>query len=354
MSQLPRRTLSQKTGSQGHRWAMAAIEKHADWLARALDEDFGIDAEAEYVRGEARGDILKLQFKATARVVIREGRVRFSVDRGYLQYARNCRYPVIFVLIDVGREEAWYLWLQQWIFENRKESGADAKSSTIWVNLECTLASGLDGELKSIAKWEGSTQLALSLLDAFRAALATHAEDVLIPLTELLEKVAPQLPEVTIDRVIEQAISLGSQLWATPAGNTVAGQLYRLVRKFGSHVSLVAIDTMVSRGDSYSRTGVNALGILYDEHFDHARSLGLVALFDAKEPRVAYYCALREAFPAKSGLAWISVPNDFWHAGLRFDFDDSATTGFHDKLANRGASAILDYLILEDGQPPET
>lgn len=44
MSPLPKRTSSQKIGSRGHRWALAEIEKHADWLARSLDEDFGLTA----------------------------------------------------------------------------------------------------------------------------------------------------------------------------------------------------------------------------------------------------------------------------------------------------------------------
>jgi hypothetical protein len=125
-----------------------------------------------------------------------------AVGRKYLEYARNCRYPVVFLLIDIRREQAWYLWLQQWVIE--RALPALARSS-----------------------W---------FLKTFRAALATHAQNVLGPLIELLEKVAPALPGAALDEVIEQA------------------------------------------------------------HFD------------TKDPRVAYYCALREAYPAMTGFVWMTVP----------------------------------------------
>jgi hypothetical protein len=334
---------------------MAEIEKHPHWLARSLDEDFGVDCEAEYIPIEARGDVLKLQFKTTRKTTIRSGRVRFSVDRKYLEYAWNCRYPVVFILIDIERENAWYLWLQDWIFKNQcHESISDRKSSstTIWVEANFTLSFGLDGELRTIAQWRGPTQLALSLLDAFRAAIAVHNQDVLSVLTDLLEKVAPALPDSAINDVIQQAIRLGNRLWGTPAGNTVAAQLYRLVRRFGDRMMLGSIDAMVIRGDTYSRTGVNALGILYDDHSEHARSLNLVGHFMQKDlASVAYLCALREAYPQKNGIECMNVLAGFEYGGVRFRFDDdNAPTGFLDKFANRGISAILDYLVLEDSQ----
>jgi hypothetical protein len=131
-----------------------------------------------------------------------------AVGRKYLEYARNCRYPVVFLLIDIRREQAWYLWLQQWVIE--RALPALARSSRF--------------------------------SKTFRAALATHAQNVLGPLIELLEKVAPFLPGAALDEVIEQA------------------------------------------------------------HFD------------TKDPRVAYYCPLREAYPATTGFAWMTVPVDFRHA----------------------------------------
>lgn len=344
----PTRSLAQKIGSQGHRWVMAQIEQHAHWVARDQNEDFGIDAEAEYMPGDARGDLLKFQFKTSQSVLIRNGRVRFSVARKYLEYARSCRYPVVFVQIDLRQEKAWYLWLQEWTFENQRQvnEGGGTASTVIWVDEHCTLAAGLDGELQSIAQWRGPTQLALSLLDTMRAAMAIHNPEILREVSAILEKVAPSLPDAALTLVIEEAIRLGSRLWATHEGNSVASQLYDLVKRFGRHLSLASVDAMVMRGDSYSRTGVNALGFFYDKHFEHAHSLKLVDHFDKKEPHVAYFCALREAFPDRKSLSWIEVPREFIHRGWSFGFDDDqAFTGFHDKFANRGFSAILDYLV---------
>lgn len=299
--------------------------------------------------GEARGDVLKLQFKATKNVMQRKGKIRLAVDRKYLEYARNCRYPVIFVLIDVDKERAWYLWLQEWILESRSQQHLRSKGSySIWIDAKQTLTLGLDGELKSIAQWRGPTQLALSILDTFRAALATNETSVLNVLQQLLDKVGPALPDVVLHELIEQAIRLGDRLRVTEAGNTVASQIYALIRRFGQRVDLQTATALVRRGDSYSRMGVNALGVLYDEHHAHAQKLGLVDYFKKIElPELAYFCALREAHPTKKDIDFMfGVPGDFEYAGLRFHYDDNhARTGFHDKYANRGSSAILDYLV---------
>jgi hypothetical protein len=325
---------------------MASIEKHPHWLARGLDEDFGVDAEAEFIPAEARGDILKLQFKASEKVVIKKGKVLLRVERKYLEYARACRYPVIFVQADVQAERAWYLWLQKWMLDNQPEQANGWKSQSIWVNETQTLQQGLGGELQAVAQWRGPTQLALSLLDAFRAALATNNQAILKTLSGLLDLVAPALPDIALNEVVERAIQLGNRLRGTHDGNTVASQMYDLVRKFGARINLHTIDAMVRRDDLYSRAGVNALGILYDEHYDHATKLGIVEHFIKDLPEVAYFSALREAHPEKKDLDFMmDGPGDFQYAGLRFHFDGSGTTGFHDKYANRGSSAILDFLV---------
>ena len=60
---------------------------------------------------------------------------------------------------------------------------------------------------------------------------------------------------------------------------------------------------MVRRGKSYSRVGLDGLGILYDDHFDHAVELDLAKHFvRVKLPEVAYYCALRVANPDQAIL----------------------------------------------------
>jgi hypothetical protein len=343
---MTQRSRAQKIGSQGHRWITSQIENHPDWLARDLyNEDFGIDAEAELNVDAIKGEILKLQFKASERVSRRDGRIQLEIEQRYVQYAESCRYPVILIRIDLSLKEAWYLWLQKWIVEERakgNELASDQGSFTTWIDESQTLASGLDGDLRSIARWEGETQLALSLRDATRAAAATYNPTLVRRIVDLLSEAAPVIAGVHLDVVLRQAVLMGDRLRETAEGNAVAEQLFELVRRLGNKMTADTVDLMVRRGDSCSRTGLVGLGILYDEYFVHTLSLGLSEYFLKKElQEVAYYCALREAFPEKKSLGFVTGGFEFVFAGLKCVPDDR----FLDKYANRGPSAILDYLV---------
>jgi hypothetical protein len=113
-------------------------------------------------------------------------------------------------------------------------------------------------------------------------------------------------------------------------------------------MTLAAIHDMVVRGDTYSRAGLTALGILYDEFPDYVHSLELPLHFTRVAPRVAYYCAFREAFPNEHSGNPFTDPKNFSFAGLRFRQPD----GFANKYANRGPSALLDYLEFEKVTEP--
>jgi hypothetical protein len=124
-------------------------------------------------------------------------------------------------------------------------------------------------------------------------------------------------------------------------------RLFALVRKLGHRISQPTIHGMVIRGESYSRVGLTALGLLYDDFPAHLRTLGLPTHFAEIEPRVAYYCAFRETFPAEHSANVFADPKDFTFAGLRYVQPDR----HWDRYANRGPSALLDYLEFID--PPE-
>ena len=184
---------NQKIGAIGHKWAMLLIQRHDDWLSRDLAEDFGIDAEAELTEHGVNGEILKLQFKSSESVQTSVEDVRFSIDRKYLDYANLCRYPIILVTIDTTAQQAWYLWLQDWLLLQRRtgrEIAPEQDNFTAWVDRSQTLSNGLDGELKDIAMWRGRTQLVLSLLDTMRAAAATESKEIMDKIVDLVVEVA--------------------------------------------------------------------------------------------------------------------------------------------------------------------
>lgn len=336
------RALAQKIGSLGHKWLLAQVEKHSDWLSRDLGEDFGVDMEFELAIPQVQGEILKVQVKSSANVFRKDGKVQFQIDRKYIEYASACRYPVILVLVDVEAENAWYLWLQDWLLSCRKLESplrGTQETWTEWVPERQTLLFGLDGELKSIAKWEGQTQLVLSLLDALRSAVAILDREAVEALTKIIVESSTQLGDAPLNVLIDKAIALGNRMRGTTEGNEIADQLFSLVRKFGDRVSIATISALVLRGDSYSRVGLSALEILYDEFPNHIKSLGLLRLFK-KEPGVGLYCAFREANPGKCSL---DIPPGFTYGGLKF----MPSHRFLDNYINRGPSAILDHLVLE-------
>ena len=323
---------------------MAQIEEHPHWLARELGEDYGIDIEAELTEEDVRGEILKIQIKSTKSVEHRDGQIKLRIEKRYIDYAHSCRSPVILVLVDTQEKLAWYLWLQDWLLKRRGTDGSlnsNQKSWTQWIPDQQTFNKGLDGDLKSIARWKGETQLILSLIDALRSATATHNKATIEALTAIISANAPNIAAVSLDALIDEAIVLGDRMRGTAEGNVIAEELFTLVRKFGGQISRTTVYDLVIRQDTYSRTGVTALGILYDDFYVHMSSLGLPLYFGGFEPRVAFYCAFREAFPKEKSSNIFADPTGFTFSGLRYVQPDM----HWDKYANRGPSALLDYLI---------
>jgi|GEM_PF-1285049 len=152
----------------------------------------------------------------------------------------------------------------------------------------------------------------------------------------------------SINLILEEGILLGSRLKGTIEGNKVAEQIYMLVKTHGARMHLDSIDLLVRREDTYSRTGLTALGILYDEYFSHAKSLQLIDYFESKKLLgVAYYCALRERFPEECDYSACMKSPGFSHGGLTVQDDDSDLML---KYPNRGPSSVLDFLIVENIQ----
>ncbi|SEQ52283.1 protein of unknown function [Amphritea atlantica] len=345
---MSKRIFAQKIGAQGHKWLSSHIEEHPHWLSREVGEDYGIDLELELDEEDLRGDLLKVQVKTVKKAKTRNGCVKFQIDRKYLQYASTCRYPVLLILVCLNTKQAWYIWLQQWLLVQRSQKdplSTNQKSWTEWVSINKTVEIGLSSELKSIAKWEGEVQLVLALLDTMRCASAIGKLDVVRAVGEIVNASAPYAGEAGLNALITQALKLGNRMKGTHEGNMIAQQIYGIIRHAGLIISKEIVINLVMRGDSYSRVGLDALGILYDEYFNHARSLQLPTVFKDLEPRVSYYCALREASPKKSLI--MQPPEGFRYAGLKYLPPDDPLN----KFANRGPSAILDYLVPENYEP---
>jgi hypothetical protein len=342
------RTAAQVLGSQGQSLVAYLINSAGDWIARAQDEDFGIDLEAELAVPHVSGQLIKIQVKASRSVEISEKGIACRIPKKLAVYADSCRLPVVLVRVDLGRQDAWYVWIQQWLLDRqrsglRKEDMPD--SVAYHLPADRTLQNGLLAELRDIAQWKTRTQLVLTVHDAIRTSAAVYNYGVLNHLVALLDQLGIANEHFPINQVVEQAIALGDKIWATHAGNQASSTLYAICRHFGQNFSADQIWRMVTRDESTSRTGLNALGILYDEAYDHIAGLKLEELFlTHPDKRIAFYCHLRELRPKAQFF-------DCLRSGFDVHFADLAIRGnlkedLLSKWANRGDSVILDYLYL--------
>lgn len=333
-------------GSQGQSLVAHLINSTGEWIARAQDEDFGIDMEAELAVPHVSGQMIKIQVKASRSVQISENGVFCQIPKKLAVYADSCRLPVVLVRVDLGRQDAWYVWLQQWLLD-RQRSGLRMEDMpelvTHHIPSDRTLQKGLLEDLRDIAQWKTRTQLVLTVHDAIRTSATVYDYGVLNHLVALLDQLGIANEHFPINLVIEQAIALGDRLWATHEGNRASSTLYAICRHFGQNFSADQIWRMVTREESTSRTGLNALGILYDEYYDHIAGLNLVQLF-FKHPdkRIAFYCHLRESRPNAQFF-------DCIHSGFEVQFADlaihpSLKEDLLSKWPNRGDSVLLDYL----------
>jgi len=175
-----------------------------------------------------------------------------------------------------------------------------------------------------------------TLLERFEKLESMLTASKMIPPTE-------DAPNKPINLVLEEAVLLGNRLWGTREGNELAEQIFSLVRKYGAQMDVDSVDLMVRRDEAYSRTGVLGLSILYDEYFDYSKSLNLINHFERRGLHaVAFYCALREHFADEEDFSACLRSPEFEWGGFRVGCDKGRLLSTY---PNRGASAVLDYLI---------
>jgi len=107
-------------GSQGQSLVAHLTNSSGDWIARARDEDYGIDIEAELSSPAVTGQLLKIQVKASKSVEATDKGILCQIPRKLAAYADSCRLPVILVRVEIEKQQAWYLWVQDWVLEKRR------------------------------------------------------------------------------------------------------------------------------------------------------------------------------------------------------------------------------------------
>jgi hypothetical protein len=341
---MAKQTRSQKIGSRGHNFVSELISDSDFWIARNMNEDFGIDLEMELSVGEVSGRFIKVQVKSHQSVKQEGDFVEERLDKDFLRYVYECRVPIILVVVSTGEKIAWYVWLQKWLIDTKNFVNIYDKTSTqslaISINVNNTLKVGLNKDLISIATWENATQLYISIKDLANLSLRLYDSTLSQLLFDYLKRYKTLNEYSYLDSLIEEVINLGSGIWATDQGSKVSQFLLQFVRENGDQFNANHIAKLVVRGGQCSRTGINALGILYDVFPKHTKSLALVERFqDFADPRLHYYCSIRERYLGMTSPEWLFT-EDLVVNNIRFTLERNEILN---KWANRGDSIVFDY-----------
>lgn len=338
---MPRRTRSQQIGSLGHRIAAAHFERLGSWIVRNQEEDVGIDMETELSDPHPTAAFLKCQIKSLER----RGAARpIRLKNEFLRYAYECRIPIILVQVETTTGNTWFCWLQGCIEINRLQpslyvSGGHTNIAADWL---APLDEAGSEQLKAVARGIHPIARAAHVRDLIRFALETHDHELAAAANRLLSRYQREVSYFPIDLVLDEVLTLGNRIWATIEGNALTDLLYLLARSFGDQFSLEQIRKLVARGDNYSRAGVNALGIMYDEFPEHMKALKLGEFFEKHEDwKISYFCNLRDRYPEVPVFGLITGSYNCAING--HDLHPSVSEDGPNKWANRGDCAILDF-----------
>ncbi|MCL2041315.1 MAG: DUF4365 domain-containing protein [Bacteroidales bacterium] len=346
---MPKQTRPQKIGSLGHSIVQEQITRSKFWIARNLNEDFGIDIELEFAPEEVEGKFVKAQIKSHEKVSTNSDFFSEPLPKSFLRYVHECRIPIILIIVSTNESKTWFVWLQKWLFDSGNISNiydeSESKTLSVQVHINSDFVVGLQNEIISIATWENKTQLYIALRDLANLSLHLYNDVLAKLLFDYLETCKSDCISDAnyFDTIIEKVIALGSRIWATHEGNETTQLLFKFIREFGNKLNATHISKLIIRGTDCSRTGINALGILYDNFPKHAESLNLVKKFENfSDPRLHFYCTIRERYLGLKSPSWLlNEKNDLTVGKLKVDF---SIIDVYDKWITRGDSVILDYV----------
>ena len=267
-----------------------------------------------------------------------------SLKNDFLKYAYECRIPILLVLVEIISGSVWVCWLQGCTEMQRLQKFIYGPKSrtTIAVEWLTLLDSSESEQLKLIARGIHPIARATQIRDLIRLALETHDHDLLVAASDLLYKYHAEISHIPIDLLIDEVLSIGNRIWGTLEGNALSKLLYILARAYGEMFSIEQIRKLVVRDDTYSRTGINALGIMYDEFPQQMQKLRLGEEFrNHDDSRIAYFCNLRDRYPGVPVFSLMTGDYDCTLGGYRLH-PDVKNRGYN-SWANRGDCAILDY-----------
>jgi hypothetical protein len=337
------RSKGQQIGDKGEKLFAYLVASDGGWIARKLQDDFGVDFELELTKPEIAGHLLRVQVRATTEENRQNETMHAQISTALLRYAESCRYPVILVLLNLTSKQSRYLWLQEWLLQKRMRA-RDLKQLSVSVDIPKAndLESGLKHRLRTIARWQTGLQVTLSLVDCARVAAFSGNTKILATVAKLVQDSAYMLDSGELKLIIQEIIKMGESSWKSHDGWELSQTLFAFCREAGTLFAAKDIKRLVIRKSTYSRTGISALGVLYDNFPEYIRSLHLPTYFDKSQHwSLSYYCQLREKYLGRGTIDFAFDPaTDFTIGDITLSVDDRSE--WLDKWANRGESFILE------------
>lgn len=127
----------------------------SEWILRKIDPDYGIDESLEIVEDKnVTGKEILIQLKGTKAIDIHGNYISFRLKTDCLKYYLKKDMPVFLVVVDVIKENCYWLFLQQYVFDVlniKKPSWVDQQTITIRIPIEQQVSHTLN-QIGDIAK----------------------------------------------------------------------------------------------------------------------------------------------------------------------------------------------------------
>jgi hypothetical protein len=112
----------------------------AEWSVNKLSQDYGIDLDVTICEnGEVTDIKFPAQLKSTDKIKLKNGLISFSIDTEHLNYFFNQSLPFLFVLYDNQNDIAYWLLIQDYIWDNLNEKKPDWRTqqyNTLYIPVE--------------------------------------------------------------------------------------------------------------------------------------------------------------------------------------------------------------------------
>ena len=336
-----KRNKNQYIGQKGESLIQYLIDSNKNWISRKMPNDFGIDYELELCEPEVAGQFIKAQVKTTENPIIKNSSIEIRLNNKILKYAFECRIPIIIVVVDLINNGEYYIWLQEYI-DTLKDFSSLLKtrnSTKIKIPLSNTFIQGLNTKLILIAKGITNSNLLFNLREIIKYCVKIDDIAVVRLANDILTTYSKNYNDFVIDILIDEILILGPKnIRFIGKGYEKAQCLYELCKTYGDKFSVEQVVKIIRRGeDSISFTGINALSLLYDNFFDHIKSMNLPVFFqNLSFYTVSYYCKLREKYPNATFFDLINEETNTEIDGFDIDKDYA-----YDKYYNRGPVSIF-------------